>query len=187
MKTILLGILASVLLVGCYSSDDYNDRSVQLRVDNAIQFDNEEEYSVGDTLYFQVGFSRYLEEDGFSTLLDVFETTNDEQFGFSFQLDKYSDFSNRYESVFIDQELIIGPRGDDANFFGDSMVVELNDARDAYTAEVGIVLTEIGDFQLDFDFLNFAPPFGDDNKVRVFIEYIPATTSTLNLEFSVIE
>ncbi len=190
MKAVLISLFTGILMVGCYSRDDSFERTVRLQIQDAITLDNKETYSVGDTIFFEVRFSRYLKEEGFSSLLDVYETTDEKQFLYSFGLSKYSDFSNRYESVVIDPELILGSRFDNSNSWGSflsgDMVVELNDTQDFYESRVGIVLVETGDFQLNLDFLTFGTNYFND-EVQLAIEHSFSNDSPLNTEFTVVE
>ncbi len=186
MKKIVICLIMGIVLIGCYSSDDYYDRTVRLQVRDVITFTNDKEYQVGDTLRFEVAFSRYLNEDGFSSPLDVFETTGAEAFSYGFDLYQYSDFSKRFEPIFLDSELVIGSKGEGSYYFGNGVVAELNETRDTYVSEVGVVLVESGTFQLDFDFLYFTSPF-NENSVIVSIEYVRPSDGTLDLEFSVVE
>ncbi len=190
MKAVLISLFVGIIMVGCYSYDDSFERTVRLQIQDAISLENRETYSVGDTLFFEVRFSRFLKEEGFSSLLDIYESTDEEQLLYTFGVSKYSDFSNRYESIAIDPALVLGPRFDDANFsgslFNSDMVVELNDTQDFYESRVGIVLVETGDFQLDLDFLTF-DTYYFDNDVQVAIEHSFSNDSVINTEFTVVE
>ena len=82
--------VSSLLFLGCLSTDDDEYRPIWLTAQNAFDFPLQNEFSVGDTLYVEQYFSRYLPEEGYEELLDVYETTKDEEFGYSFQIEKYS-------------------------------------------------------------------------------------------------
>ncbi|MBM1104864.1 hypothetical protein JQC67_01820 [Aurantibacter crassamenti] len=79
MKNIVLVFLLCFSLFGCFQKeDDYFQPHVELK--EAFVFDNKKEYAVGDTIYLDLNFSRYLEEEGYSNLLDIYETTGAEKF-----------------------------------------------------------------------------------------------------------
>jgi len=182
----------SLLFFGCYSrDDDYFDKIVRLSISDAVVFDNQENYNVGDTLIFELRFSRYLDEAGFSNKLDVFETSNSEEFGYSFGISKFSDFSNNFESVNIDEEFILGTRSANYSYFGygysnANMAALLNENQEEYISKVGIVLVETGRFQLDFERVTLSTGY-DFDTIGVEIEHLLSAESTLNTEFTVNE
>ncbi|MGS0526034.1 hypothetical protein ACU8V7_13525 [Zobellia nedashkovskayae] len=100
--------LLSLLMAGCFSNDDDSAINyIDLQVEDVFIFDDQTEYVVGDTIFFSQKFSRYIKEEGYNELLDIFETTKDNQFAYSFNVKKFSDFSDTYVNVSIDPEYII--------------------------------------------------------------------------------
>ncbi len=189
MKVFAIALFFTVLVTGCYSGDDYN-QTIIVRAENSVRFENQKNYVVGDTLFFEIEFSRYLEEDGFTTLLDVYETTEATAFSFSFGLLKFSDFSNTYEFINVDSELVLGPRPDDSSsngFYGNQLVAVLDvTTQEQYYSRIGLILVETGDYQLDLDFLSFNPPY-DPNKVQLRIENVVTNDTSLDVGFTVAE
>ncbi len=182
-------VIFSILMVGCFSSDDEGfGRNIQVKVSDAFVVENNKNYTVGDTIFFDQKFSRYVEEEGFSNLLDVFETTNDEAFGYSFGLEKFSEFSNNYTSVFIDEQFIIATKVDiDFYYYGGYGVAAiLNDTQDAYESRVGIILPEAGEYRLNLENVYFSNGY-DNDVIHLDITHRFSEASTVDVEFSVTE
>ena len=179
-----------VLLVGCLSrEDDSFNRSVSLDILDAFTFQNEKEYAVGDTIYFELSFSRYLPEDGYPNLLDIYETTDEEQFGYSFSFEKFSEQESGFRAVNIDPQFIIAEKNDITNnfYFSDlGTIATLNDAKDTYESRVGIILKEAGVFRFDFENTYFNTPY-NYNKVQLGIWHGISDREAVDFEFSVIE
>lgn len=182
----------SLVLSGCFTDDDGSYYSnINLSVQDAFTFDNQKNYVVGDTIYFDQKFSRYVKEEGYKSLLDVYETSKNDVFDYSFDLHKYSEFANSYESVSIDSKYILSNGSDDASTYyynGYAVVSTLNNDRDAYESRVGIVLVEIGSFKLNFDNVDFANGYYyqfDTEGIHLNINHSFSESATLDLEFTV--
>lgn len=89
-----LTYLALAFSVAFFTSCDdedgfYNEKYID--VPNLITVDVQPAYSVGDYLYVQADFSRYLNEPGQETPLDIYQTTSGANgFVFSYTLEKES-------------------------------------------------------------------------------------------------
>ena len=105
-----------------------------------IIVENEGSFVVGDTVFYEIRFSRYLEEEGFNNLLDIYETTGADEFYYSYGLNKLSSFTNNYERINIDSNFVVIEEGGE---YGVSAI--LNQAQTEYVSRVGIVLQEEGD------------------------------------------
>ncbi len=183
--------LVSFMLFGCYSrDDDYYGRNVRLTITDAVAFDAKKEYVVGDTLVFELKFSRYLKEDGYGTLLDVYETTDSKQFGYNFGISKFSGFSNTFQRISIDEQYILGARTDEgySTYFGGSMAALLDADEEGYTSKVGIILVDNGRFKIDLNYLDLNSGFGyDTDRVELAIEHLQTPENESNAEFTVVE
>lgn len=191
-KGVALILFATALLqVGCYSDDDFYNRNVRLRLTDAVSFSEQQEYTVGDTLVFELKFSRYLEEEGYDTLLDVFETTGSEEFGYMFDMARFSEFSDSFERIGINDSNIIGARvSDDFSSFGSDMAARLDADRQEYVSKVGVILVETGRFRVDLDFLelNSGPYYDfDSDTVNISIRHEQSEDNRAAGEFTVIE
>lgn len=176
------------MLVGCFTTDDSFGRSVSLTVQDSFSLENQKEYTVGDTIFFELRFSRYLPEEGFSELLDIYETTKAENFEFSFGFEKFSEFEGGFRQVFIGEDFIVAETENiDTYYFNNyGAVASLNEARDTYQARVGVILAEDGLFRFNFDNVFISPPF-DYDAVRLNINHRFSTEGLLDTEFTVTE
>ncbi|MDC0008267.1 hypothetical protein OAE12_01000 [bacterium] len=183
---LFIGLLA--LLLGCSSADDGS--FVDLEIQDALIFDNNENYSVGDTLYIELNFSRYLDEEGFSNKLDVFESSGIESFEYDdISLFKFSETENRFRIATIAPEFLFAEKGsiDDSG----TVSVELNMETAQYESRIGVILQETGRFSfsgLEFLFLfdRFSGQISDEDRVRISIRHRFSGTPP-NFEFTVSE
>lgn len=177
-----------LLLIGCFSKeDDSFGRSVSLDILDAFTLQNDKDYVVGDTIYFELKYSRYLPEEGYPNLLDIYETSEAEEFGYSFGFEKYSEQENGFRLINIDPQLIITEENniDDFYFYDNTgTAAKLNAAQDAYESRVGIILKEQGLFRFDFDNIYFNSPY-NTSKVQVGIWHGISDIDTKDFEFNV--
>lgn len=138
----ILGLLG-VFMTGCFSGDD---DYFYPRVDiyDAFTFENEGTYKVGDTIFFDLSFSRYLEEDGYDNKLDIYETSSAEKFFYNPDFRRFSSFSDLYESVSIRQDLFYSPN-ETIN------VAKLNTSTNIYESQMGIILVQTGKYSISFN------------------------------------
>lgn len=179
------------LFSGCFSrDDDYYNRRVRLTITDAVTFNEKKAYVIGDTLVFELKFSRYLREEGYETLLDVFETTQSEQFGYNFGISKFSEFSNAFQPIDIDENFILGTRTADSypSYYGGGMAALLDADSLGYTSKVGVILVETGRFKIDLDFLTLNSVFDtEEQQVEVAIQHLQTAESKMEAEFTVTE
>lgn len=179
------------MLSGCFSNDDDSyRRTIGLSISDAIVFDNQENYVVGDTLVFELRFSRYLPEEGYPNLLDIFETSGSEEFGYSFGISKFSTFSGNFEFVNFDSEFVLATRLQNTDYYGGrysgNVAALLNENRTEYVSKVGIILVEEGQYELDFDNIRFSTGYYE-NKVNIDIYHLMTSEKPLITEFTVTE
>lgn len=86
--TYLAIALSALFLTSCDDEDGfYNEKYID--VPNLVQVEAQDVYQVGDNMYIFADFSRYLDEPGFSTPLDIFQTTSGAQgFVFSYTFER---------------------------------------------------------------------------------------------------
>lgn len=184
-RILLIGF--SLFLIGCHSRDDiYYLREVEIT--DAFVFENAENYVVGDTIFFDLNFSRYLEEEGYSNLLDIYETTGAEEFNYSFRFSKFSDFSNSYIPINIAEDFVFAEKGKVSGQSSAAKAV-LNDTQTMYESRIGIILAETGDFNFDADYysLNLYPENVREDKVYVEIRHRFSNSETDQFAFTVTE
>lgn len=191
--SLTLALITAFVLSGCFSGDDYNDRYVRLTIADAFTFKEKKDFVVGDTLVFELKFSRYLEEEGYTNLLDIYETSTSNEFGYSFGVSKFSDFSNNFERINIDEGFILGTRSDNYGYYGytylgPTMAALLTTDQQEYTSKVGIVLVEAGRFRIDLENLFLSSGYDYDGKrVVVEIEHHQTVENQSEAEFVVTE
>lgn len=157
-----------ILLIGCYSKDDdYYIRQVEIK--DSFVFENERTYVVEDTIYFELNFSRYLFEEGYSNLLDIYETTGSEEFSYSFRFSKFSDFSNSYLPINIAEDFVFAEKGKVSGQSNEVRAV-LNDEQTMYESRIGIKLAETGNFNFDTENYSFNIYPNNVVKDKIFFE-----------------
>jgi len=171
------------VFAGCFSQDDLG-RNIFLEVNDAIIFENNRSYILGDTIYVDVKFSRYLDETNQANKLDIFKSSGSEAFRYDFRLNKFSTLSNDFQRISISPEFIFAEKGtlDDFNSFR----ATLNPENDLYESRIGIILGETGIFRLELNFVAFSSDnFSRDN---VFIDIRNRfTQENMDFEFVVAE
>lgn len=184
MKTkFLFGLaLVGMILFGCSYDDDGSYVSLEIR--DALTFENNQNYVVGDTIYFELIFSRYLDEEGFSNKLDVFESSGSDSFYYNFDVNKFSELSDGFRRIDIAQEFIFAEKGSIGEFGGNTAKAELNDAKIQYESRIGLILAEEGRFELDLTFLYIRSDNYAEDRVRIDIRHVFATDPP-NFEFMV--
>lgn len=101
MKTIKLFVIAflgTLSLISCNGDDEFYN-SAYVSVPDLITVDTPGNYSVGDNISFHTDFSRYLQEDGFTELLDIYKTSKAESFEFAYRIEKET-APNVWTSIF---------------------------------------------------------------------------------------
>lgn len=181
--------LISIVLISCYHDDDYSLYSSNFAIENAVTIENNKEYVVGDTIYFELKFSRYIKEEGYTELLDVYETTGDEEFVYEFDFYELTDtFEGYSRSINIDPKYIITEEINlDYYSYGNMVSAKLNESQDAYESRVGVVLIEEGSFSFSFDHLILHNGYAYDNdKIYLNIHHSFSTNFEFDAEFVVI-
>lgn len=186
MKKIYLILFAAVCILsfGCSFEDDGGN--IFLEIEDALIFENNQNYVVGDTLYVELNFSRYLDEAGFSNKLDVLESSGSEDFHYDFSVNKFSELSNGFTRIDISPEFLFAEKGTVGVFGPTTATAQLNSAKTQYESRIGLVLVETGSFELDLRFLRIRSNVFSEDRVQIEIQHrfmgIPP-----NFEFEVTE
>lgn len=105
MKTIklyIIAVLGILSLVSCKNDDEFYN-AVYISVPDLITIDTPASYTVGDNLTFHTDFSRYQNENGLTTQLDIYKTSQAESFGFAYRLEKET-APNVWTSVLLNED-----------------------------------------------------------------------------------
>lgn len=187
MKTKAFILLAGIglLLQSCYSYDDEGgSRYVELQLTDAFNFENDKNYVVGDTIFLELNFSRYLEEEGFSNLLDVYASTDSEEFSYPLELLKYSALSDNFVFTKIAEQFIFAEKGSVDGLYW--VNAKLNDSRDTYESRIGLILAEEGEYRLNTQFLELESKWNFD-KISIGIRHRFSDKTEEDFEFIVSE
>lgn len=158
-----------ILLAGCFSDDGISNRYVNLQITDALVFENDQVYSVGDTIYIDLNFNRYLDEAGFSNKLDIYESSGSDSFQYEISLEKFSELSNGFRAIVVSPEFLFAEKGT-IDEFGRTLA-QLNNDTSQYESRVGLILREAGRFNFDFRFLYIESSDYFEDKVQIYIEH----------------
>ncbi|RZJ67306.1 MAG: hypothetical protein EOO50_06060 [Flavobacterium sp.] len=140
--------LSALLLTGCDDEDGfYNEKYVD--VANLVSISTQPSYSVGEYIYVQADFSRYLEEPGQTTDLDIFTTTSGAPgFVFSYIIEKENGgVWTAVESTTNTLNIIDGT----AQTGGFILATAVYDATDeSYEYNIGFQLATAGNYRISF-------------------------------------
>lgn len=177
MKKIAILVLV-ILINSCTSRDDSNEyRNIQLNVENLVVFEEQPTYAINDYVYFNADFSRYLPENGYSDLLDIYKTTNANSFIFGFSLHKKNAYGNWSEIDFGDNYDVV--KGNIIKDYGVSGISILNNSTNVYEFKSGIKLLESGEFKLEVS--TYFIPYNQvsNNNKTVYLSLF-STNNTIN-------
>jgi len=163
-------VLIGLVFIGCTSYDDYgSNRYIRLEIQDAILVDTDRNYTVGDTIYIDLSFSRYLDEEGYANKLDIFESSGAESFSYILGLEKFSAQSNGFRIIQIDESYLFAEKGMLQDFGG--IVATLNDEKTEYESRIGLELVEAGSFRFDFEYLYLNDYGYREDKVQIEIQH----------------
>ena len=171
------------MFMGCFTEDDLG-RYVNLNITDAIVLENRGNYVVGDTIFLELKFSRYLDEEGQTNKLDIFESSSSESFSYYFEMSKFSKFSDSFQPIFISPDFVFAEEGSvDGSIFATAV---LNANQDSYESRIGIVLAEAGRFRFNLDYFSIQNDNYVQDKVQIGIQH-NFSDGAPNSEFEVTE
>jgi len=136
IKLYILAVLGILSLVSCKTDDEFYN-AVYITVPDLITIDTPASYAVGDNLSFHTDFSRYQQEDGMTTLLDIYKTSEANSFGFAYRLEKET-APDVWTSVLLNEDEYSVA---DAIYQSGTMT---------YKCDKSIPLTSAGEYRLSF-------------------------------------
>lgn len=170
------------IFIGCRYDED--GRYQYLEIQDAIVFENNQNLVVGDTIFFELNFSRYLDEAGFSNKLDIYDSTGADSFYYNFELNKFSEQSGGFSRIYVADEFIFTEKGTLTGNRG--VTANLNQDKTVYESRVGLILVETGRFQLDLSTLSIRSSGNLEDTVYIDIRHL-FTDDQPNFEFDVSE
>lgn len=145
-------LLSFVLLVACSNKDSEFFNEVTIQVPNQLVIDTQSSYTTQDTLWMHTAFSRYLPEENFTNLLDVYQSSGQAAgFQFAFILEKKAT-NGTWEFYALSANLIeeLGDVKENDGYYTGLSVY--NETAKTYDFRSGLKLTEIGEYRINFGY-----------------------------------
>ena len=149
MKTVcnyIFGMLSIALFLNCSEPDDINMGSKEIKASNLIQIETLPSYKLNDLIYINSAFSRYLPEEGFEDLLDIYKTTQSKEYSFGFVLEKKSAYDT-WTTIDIGNKIVVN-KGRSYGINSNIGICIFNPESNKYEFRAGIPLLETGEFRL---------------------------------------
>lgn len=182
----LVMIMSLSLLLTSTTCEDDNFYDKSIKIDNLIDVETNPNYNVGDIIYVNSLFSRYLPEEGYSNFLDIYKTTGSNKFGFNISLFK-KDASNDWILEDLSQTTLLD-KGEIRfntinNYYDKNCLPVLNTSNNNYEFRVGIKLLDPGEYELSIN--TILSPIDIKNKVNLEIfTTIDGFNDDLNNDYS---
>jgi hypothetical protein len=168
----ILLIAVAFLVSNCDTNDDGFYNNVFVDIPNLVSIEaHSSMYTVGEKLYIDADFSRYL-SDG--ALLDIYKTTGATQFAFSYVIEKQIS-TTEWEVVTVNDsqlEIVKGYAQNGSYVYG---ICEYNATDESYEYRVGFPLLSAGTYRMSFGYNSDSP---DTVELR---SLSPATRLILNI------
>lgn len=140
------------LFTNCDTNDDGFYKNLFVDVPNLVSIQTQPNYSVGDYIYINADFSRYLPEPGHTDLLDIYKTTGGAtQFAFSYVVERKINTTD-WEVVTVNDnqlDINLGTAQNGSYVYG---ICEYNDIDKTYEYNVGFPLLTAGNYRLSFGY-----------------------------------
>ena len=168
----ILLITVAFLVSNCDTNDDGFYNNVFVDIPNLVSIEaHSSTYTVGEKLYIDADFSRYL-SDG--ALLDIYKTTGATQFAFSYVIEKQIS-TTEWEVVTVNDSQLDIVKGDAQNGSYVYGICEYNATDESYEYRVGFPLLTAGTYRMSFGYNSDSP---DTVELR---SLSPATRLILNI------
>ena len=150
----ILLIAVAFLVSNCDTNDDGFYNNVFVDVPNLVSIESHSStYTVGEKLYIDADFSRYL-SDG--ALLDIYKTTGATQFAFSYVIEKQIS-TTEWEVVTVNDSQLDIVKGDAQNGSYVYGICEYNATDESYEYRVGFPLLTAGNYRMSFGYNSDSP------------------------------
>lgn len=145
----ILLIAVAFLVSNCDTNDDGFYNNVFVDIPNLVSIESHSStYTVGEKLYIDADFSRYL-SDG--ALLDIYKTTGATQFAFSYVIEKQIS-ATEWEVVTVNDSQLDIVKGDAQNGSYVYGICEYNATDESYEYRVGFPLLTEGTYRMSFGY-----------------------------------
>jgi len=150
----ILLIAVAFLVSNCDTNDDGFYNNVFVDIPNLVSIEaHSSTYTVGEKLYIDADFSRYL-SDG--ALLDIYKTTGATQFAFSYVIEKQIS-ATEWEVVTVNDSQLVIEEGDAQNGSYIYGICEYNATDESYEYRVGFPLLTAGNYRMSFGYNSDSP------------------------------
>lgn len=149
IKLLFLAIVAIASFSSCGDDDEFYN-SKYISIPDLIKVEHQPAYAVGNVLWVNTNFSRFLAEPGQTTPLDIFKTTNGASFSFSYGLER-KNLDNTWTIIDLENKMI----ENQGNIFDGSYNTAeciFNPATETYQFRAGIPLEQTGSYRIFFGF-----------------------------------
>ncbi|MDN3677092.1 hypothetical protein QWY90_07180 [Flavobacterium paronense] len=168
----ILLIAVALLVSNCDTNDDGFYNNIFVDIPNLVAIEpHASTYAVGEKLYIEADFSRYL-SDG--ALLDIYKTTGATQFAFSYVIEKQTN-ATTWEVVTVNDsqlDIVKGTAQNGSYVYG---ICEYNATDETYEYRVGFPLLSSGTYRMSFG-------YNSDSLTKVELRSLsPATRLILNI------
>ncbi|MGC4039974.1 MAG: hypothetical protein QM710_04045 [Flavobacterium sp.] len=169
----ILLFTVAIFAASCDTDDDGFYNNVFLNQAGLVTIDpHSSAYNVGEKLYVNAAFSRYLSDNG--TLLDIYHTTGATQFAFSYVIEKQVN-ATTWEVIYVNDnqlDIVKGSAQNGSYVYG---ICEYNVADENYVYRVGFPLLNAGSYRLSFG-------YNSDSLTSVELRSLsPATRLIMNI------
>lgn len=159
-------MLSIALFLNCSEPDDIYMGSKDIKASNLIEIETLPSYKVNDLIYINATFSRYLPEEGFEDLLDIYKTTQSKEYSFGFVLERKSAYDT-WTTIDIGNKIVVNK----GKFYGINSTIGIcvfNPENNKYEFRAGIPLLETGEFRLRMS-SNLYPLDTNSSNISVYI------------------
>lgn len=139
----------ALLVTNCNTNDDVFYNNVFVEASNLVSIQSHApSYTVGEKLYINANFSKYLNENG--SPLDIFKTTGANEYTFSYVIEKQTGTNWSVVSVADSQlDIVKGNAQNGSYVYG---LCEYNATAETYEYRVGFPLLSTGTYRLSFGY-----------------------------------
>lgn len=162
----IFGFISISLFFNCGEPDDIYMGSKNIKASNLIQIETLPSYKLNDFMYINASFSRYLPEEGYQDLLDIYKTTNSNEYTFQFFLEKKSAYDT-WTLLDIGSKIVV-KKGKSYTNNATIGVCVFNPEKNQYEFRAGIPLLETGEFRLRVT-NNLYPVYSSSSYIAVYI------------------
>lgn len=178
IKTVLFAFIGLALFTGCSGDDDFYNAKY-LSIPNLIEIEHQETFNVGDVLWVNTNFSRFLDEPNQTTPLDIYQTTGGASFSFVYGLEKKA-ADGTWIQISLENSMIEDQGGLISDYFAIAESI-YNPATETYDFRAGIPLTEAGEYRIVFGFTEVSRLELTSNNPTDSATYLNIQTTANNL------